>query len=239
MVSLADYVARMPEGQDAIYYISGQEVEALRKSPQIEGFAAKGVEVLLMSDPVDEFWLPVVREYQGKAFKSVTRGGAELDKIADAAEDGEAAAAEGDDAAGPGTDALIAFVKLALKDEVKDVRTSERLTDSPVCLVADEGDLDMHLERLLKQHRQIDQTSQRILEINPKHSLIRRLSNALEAKGTSGGETGTDGPGAPLEEAARLLLDQARILEGEPLPDPGAFARRLAMLVERGFTAPN
>jgi molecular chaperone HtpG len=98
--------------------------------------------------------------------------------------------------------------------------------------------MDMHLERLLKQHRQIDQTSQRILEINPKHSLIRRLSNELETKGASGGGTGTDGAGAPLEEAARLLLDQARILEGEPLPDPGAFARRLAMLVERGFTAP-
>ncbi len=98
--------------------------------------------------------------------------------------------------------------------------------------------MDMHLERLLKQHRQIDQTSQRILEINPKHSLIRRLSNELETKGAAGGETGTDGSGAPLEEAARLLLDQARILEGEPLPDPGAFARRLSLLVERGFTAP-
>jgi molecular chaperone HtpG len=116
-VGLADYVARMPEGQDAIYYISGQDAEALRKSPQIEGFAAKGVEVLLMSDPVDEFWLPVVRDYQDKAFKSVTRGGADLDKISDAAKDGEETTAGDEDAAGPGTDALIAFVKLALKDE--------------------------------------------------------------------------------------------------------------------------
>ena len=231
-VGLADYVARMPEGQDTIYYISGEDVETLRKSPQIEGFAAKGVEVLLMSDPVDEFWLPVVREYQGKAFKSVTRGGAELDKIADAAKDGEAAA---EDAAGPGTDALIAFVKLALKDQVKDVRASERLTDSPVCLVADEGDMDMHLERLLKQHNQIDQATTRILEINPRHALIRRLVAELETRGAAASE-GDDGDAAPpLEEAARLLLDQARILEGEPLPDPSAFARRLSRLVARGF----
>ncbi len=233
MVSLADYLGRMPEGQDAIYYISGQDAEALRKSPQIEGFAAKGVEVLLMSDPVDEFWLPVVREYQGKAFKSVTRGGAELDKIADAAEDGKDAA-EGEDAAGPGTDALIAFVKLALKDEVKDVRTSERLTDSPVCLVADEGDMDMHLERLLKQHNQIDQATTRILEINPKHALIQRMVAELETGSAPASDT-ADGDAPPLEEAARLLLDQARILEGEPLPDPGAFARRLSRLVARGF----
>ncbi len=238
MVSLADYLGRMPEGQDAIYYISGQDVEALRKSPQIEGFAAKGVEVLLMSDPVDEFWLPKVREYQGKSFKSVTRGGSELDKIADAAEDGDAAA-EDTTAAGPGTDALIAFLKLALKDEIKDVRASERLTDSPVCLVADEGDMDMHLERLLKQHHQIDQVTRRILEINPRHVLIRRLVAELETRGagaSAGAPDGADGDApSPLEEAARLLLDQARILEGEPLPDPGAFARRLSRLVARGF----
>ncbi len=299
--SLADYVTRMSEGQDAIYYISGQETEALRKSPQLEGFAAKGVEVLLMSDPVDEFWLPVVQEYEGKAFKSVTRGGADLDKIADAAKDGEEAAAEEEAGAGagPGTDALIAFIKLALKDEVKDVRASERLTDSPVCLVADEGDMDMHLERLLKQHNQIDQASSRILEITPKHALIafvklalkdevkdvrtserltdspvclvadegdmdmhlerllkqhnqidqasprileinpklaliQRLVSELETRGAPASDS-VDGEAPLLEEAARLLLDQARILEGEPLPDPSAFARRLSRLVARGF----
>jgi molecular chaperone HtpG len=234
-VGLADYVARMPEGQEAIYYISGEDAAALRKSPQIEGFAAKGVEVLLMSDPVDEFWLPVVREYQGKAFKSVTRGGADLDKIADAAKDGEEAAAENEGQAGPGTDALIAFVKLALKDEVKDVRASERLTDSPVCLVADEGDMDMHLERLLKQHNQIDQASTRILEINPKHALIQRLAAELETQGAVAADAAEGDAPPPLEEAARLLLDQARILEGEPLPDPSAFAGRLSRLVARGF----
>ncbi|MCH8036344.1 MAG: molecular chaperone HtpG [Proteobacteria bacterium] len=232
--SLADYLGRMPEGQDAIYYISGEDTESLRESPQLEGFAAKGVEVLFMTDPVDEFWLPAIAEYQGKPFKSVTRGGADLAKIADRAE----APAEADQAdqaeAAPGIDTLVAFVKLALKDQVKDVRASERLTDSPVCLVADEGDMDMHLERLLKQHHQIDQTSRRILEINPRHALIRRLVAELETRGTAAPDA-VDGEAPPLEEAARLLLDQARILEGEPLPDPSAFARRLSRLVARGF----
>ncbi|MFQ5773075.1 MAG: molecular chaperone HtpG [Kiloniellaceae bacterium] len=228
LTSLAEYVARMPEGQDAIYTISGEDAEAVRKSPQLEGFAAKGVEVLLLTDPVDEFWVPAVMDYQGKPFKSVTRGGADLSKIG--GKEKEAAAETQPEAAG--VDALVAFIKLALKDEVKDVRASERLTDSAVCLVADEGDLDMHLERLLKQHRQLDRVSKRILEINPRHSLIRRLAAQLSSDGGAG-----EGAASLLEEAARLLLDQARILEGEPLADPTAFGRRLTMLVERGFAA--
>lgn len=232
LTGLADYIARMPEGQTAIYYITGDDAEAVRRSPHLEGFRAKGVEVLLLSDPVDEFWIPSVAEFKGKPFKSVTRGAADLSGIA--------AKADGDDKAdkkkeespapAPGTDALIAYLKLALKDAVKDVRPSERLTDSPVCLIADEGDMDMHLERLLKQHRQIDMSSKRVLEINAGHSLIRSLAERLESKGAGGKDAN-----AALDDAAWLLLDQARILEGEALPDPAAFARRLSAMVERGF----
>jgi len=120
---------------------------------------------------------------------------------------------------------LIAIFKLALGDSVKDVRSSERLTDSAVCLVADEGDMDMHLERLLKQHRQLDSASRRILEVNPRHKLIERLAASV----------GEPGASDHLSEFAWLLLDQARIVEGEQLPDPSAFARRLAMLLERGL----
>jgi len=229
LTSLADYAARMREGQDAIYYISGDNADALRKSPQIEGFAAKGVEVLLLTDPVDEFWVPAVMDYEGKPLRSVTRGGVDLDKIAGAAgADPDGAETPAPAANEPGMDALVAYVRLALKDQVKDVRPSQRLTDSAVCLVADEGDMDMHLERLLKQHRQVDQAAKRILEINPRHSLIRRLATTLEAEGA-------DASGASLDDAARLLLDQARILEGEPLPDPAGFAKRLSAVVERGF----
>ena len=180
--------------------------------------------MLLLTDPVDEFWMPAIGSYQDKPFKSVTRGGADLDKIkaddADAAEDKDEA-----EAAPEGLDALLAYIKLALKDAVKDVRSSQRLTESPVCLVADEGEMDIHLERLLKQHRQLEVASQKILEVNPKHPLIRCMVQ----------QVGKTGAGGDLEEAAWLLLDQARILEGEALPDPVAFNRRLSDLVAKGL----
>ena len=227
--SLEDYVGRMKEGQEAIYYITGEDLDSLKRSPQLEGFRAKGIEVLFMTDPVDEFWLPTVGAFQDKPFKSVTRGGADLDKVKGPEEDQpESAEAEPEDAGtAAGVDALVAFVKLTLKDQVKDVRTTDRLTESPVCLVADEGDLDMHMERILKQHRQIDHSSQRILEINPRHEMIRRLAESI----------GQDGAAGKLEAAAHLLLDQARILEGDPVPDPTAFSRRLSRFVEDGLAA--
>ncbi len=226
LVSLADYVAAMKPGQEAIYTITGDNSEALAKSPQIEGFAAKNIEVLLLSDPVDDFWLSAIPAYQDKPFKSVTRGGADLDKIGGEDKEGDDKDKEAE-AASPALDALIAFVKLTLKDSVKDVRASSRLTSSPVCLVADEGDLDMHLERLLKQQRQIDQSAKRILEINPDHALIKALEK----------QVGKEGAGSAVEDAAWLLLDQARITEGEPLPDAAAFSRRLSSLVEKGLMA--
>ncbi len=221
LVSLDAYVERMKEGQEAIFYITGDDEAALRKSPQLEGFKARGVEVLLLTDPVDEFWIPAVGTFKDKPFKSVTRGGADLARIKPA--DGETPAEEPPAAAG--IDALVARFKIALQDDVKDVRTSERLTDSPVCLVADEGDLDMHLERLLKQHKQLDMTAKRILEVNPRHPLIERLA----------GLAGANADAAQIEEMAFLLLDQARIVEGEQLPDPAAFSRRLAHALERGL----
>lgn len=224
-VSLADYVGRMKDGQEAIYYMTGEARAGLEKSPQLEGFAAKGVEVLLLTDPVDEFWIPSVGEFEGKPFKSVTRGGAELGKLGkDGADDAQDKADDATEDAG-GIDALLAFIRLTLKDEVKDVRSSERLTESPVCLVADDGDMDIHLERLLKQHGQLDQTQPRVLELNPKHPLILRMKDRI----------GGDGAGSELEDLARLLLDQARIVEGDPVPDPAAFAKRLASFAEKGL----
>jgi molecular chaperone HtpG len=223
LISLDDYVAAMRPGQEAIYTITGDNLDLLKKSPQIEGFRARGIEVLLLTDPIDEFWASAVGTYQEKPFKSATRGGVDLDKIAPA-EDKEAAEKPEPPAK---LASLIAIFKLALGDAVKDVRGSERLTDSAVCLVADEGDLDMHLERLLKQHRQLDTAAKRILELNPRHRLIERLAAAVGEAGAS----------EQLSEFAWLLLDQARIVEGEQLPDPSAFARRLALLLERGLPA--
>jgi molecular chaperone HtpG len=224
LVSLDDYVAAMRPGQEAIYTITGDTLDLLKKSPQLEGFRARGVEVLLLTDPIDEFWVSAIGTYQEKPFKSATRGGADLDKITPS-DDTKAAADKAEPPAKLGS--LIAIFKLALGDAVKDVRSSERLTDSAVCLVADEGDVDMHLERLLKQHRQLDTTAKRILELNPRHRLIERLAASV----------GDSGASEQLSEFAWLLLDQARIVEGEPLPDPPAFARRLANLLERGLPA--
>jgi molecular chaperone HtpG len=220
LVSLDEYVERMRPGQEAIYTITGDNLDIVKRSPQLEGFRARGVEVLLLTDPIDEFWVPAIGTYKEKPFKSATRGGADLDKITPPEEQPQEKPAPPAKLA-----SLIAIFKLALGDAVKDVRSSDRLTDSAVCLVADEGDLDMHFERLLKQHRQIDTTAKRILELNPRHKLIERLAATV----------GESGASDQISEFAWLLLDQARIVEGEQLPDPPAFARRLAQLLERGL----
>ncbi len=222
--SLADYAGRMKPAQEAIYYISGDSVEALRQSPQIEGYKAKGVEVLLLTDPVDEFWISAVGKFQDKPFKSVTRGSADLARIAKP--DGE----EEKPAAAPGIDALVALFRLTLKEVVKDVRASERLTDSAVCLVADDGDMDIHLERMLKQHKQLAQSFKRVLEINPQHPLVMGLAKRVGEKGNGKGDKSED-----LAEAAWLLLDQARIVGGEALPDPAAFSKRLSEVMRRAL----
>ncbi|RJF83185.1 molecular chaperone HtpG [Azospirillum cavernae] len=222
LVSLDEYVARMKEGQDTIFTISGDDVDSLLRSPQLEGFKAKGVEVLLLTDPVDEFWVPSVGVYETKPFKSVTRGGADLGKIQGGEDKPEEKAPEGE------LVDLLALLKLTLGEAVKDVRKSERLTNSAVCLVSDDNDMDMHLERLLKQHKQLGADAagaRRILEINPSHPLIKRLADRAKIEGAA----------TALEDAAWLLLDQARIVEGESLPDPAAFARRLASAMEKGL----
>ncbi|MBT3238801.1 MAG: molecular chaperone HtpG [Rhodospirillaceae bacterium] len=223
--SLADVVADKKEGQDAIYYITGENPEQVRQSPQLEGFKSRGIEVLLMCDPIDEFWLPGVGSYQDIPFKSVTRGDVDLDNVAD---DGDAKdktdKPKNKDRAD--MDDLIVACKVALGDAVKDVQVSDRLTDSPVCLISGDGDMDIHLERMLRQHKQLDAGSARILEINPDHPLIAKLAVAA-----------SDGKGTDdiMTDAAFLLLDQARILEGEAVSDPAAFAKRMSTVMERGL----
>ena len=219
-VSLSDYLSRCKDGQDAIYYIAGEDPAKIAQSPHLEGFRAKGVEVLLLSDPVDEFWLQHVTEFEGKPFKSITRGAADLDKIAKNEKDDD----QKGDKETPDLAALIASIKDELGDAIKDVRPSKRLTDSPVCLIADEGDMDVNLERILKRHGQLQHGMPRVLELNPDHKIILKL--AERAKGS---EAASD---HLLKDAAHLLLDQARIADGEVPSDPAAFARRLGAVME-------
>jgi molecular chaperone HtpG len=222
LTSLADYVTRMKEGQEAIYFVTGDSIAALKNSPHIEGFAARGIEVLLLTDSIDEFWPATAHDYDGKPFRSATRAGEDLAKIApekDAEKKDEEQPKEGE------TATLIALIKTVLGDAVKDVKVSSSLTESPVRLVASEGAPDLHLERLLRMHGQLDEATPRVLEINPRHRLIAEMTRRAAA----------DGASEALGDRIWLLLDQARILEGDPLPDTAAFAKRLAAVLESGM----
>lgn len=226
LVSLDEYVSRMVEGQEHIYYLSAPTVEAAKNSPQLEAFRARGVEVLFMTDAIDEFWLPMQMDYKQKKFKSVTRGDAELSKIKPlSGEDKPEEKTEDKDAA----QALLARMKDILALEVKDVQLSERLVDSPVCLVAPESDMDINMQRLLKKNQAYDGMHQHILEINAKHPVIAKMQLLAANDGEASREL--------LRETTLLLLDQARILEGEPLKNPGDFVRRLSRAIEKGLLA--
>lgn len=222
LTSLDDYVARMKDGQETIYYISGSNVENLRNSPQIEGLKSRGLEVLLLADTIDDFWLPVVHDFKGKKFTSVTKGAIDLSKFktpekADAAQTVESKS----------RGALLAFLKTHLGDEVSDVRVSDRLTDSPVCLVAGDKDADLNVARILKANQNYEAKAKPVLEINANHALIDQLDAMAETSTES----------VALKDAADLLLDQAKIIQGEPISDPTAFARRMADFLRRGLAA--
>ena len=216
--SVADYVAAMKDNQTAIYYAVGTDLDRLEASPQLEGFRARGIEVLLLPDSVDGFWVSAGIDSDGKPFKSVTQGAADLGLIPllDGAEQPTAETT-------PDVAAFIAFVKTTLADTVSEVRASERLTDSAVCLVAADSGMDRQLERILAASGQAMPAAKPVLEINPRSDLIARLA-AL-------GEDET----ALREDAAHLLLDEAQIADGERPLDPRAFSARLARLFTRAL----
>ncbi len=211
-ISLDDYVGRMKEGQEEIYYITGEKLDMLVASPQIEGFRARGLEVLYLTDTIDDFWLQNVPEYKGKKFKSVTKGDINLSETE--SDKKPETPKEFQD--------LINRLKELLKDEISDVRISKRLTDSPVCLIAQDGGIDMHMERVLKIHQKYTGSVKPVLEINAGHPLIEKLRARISDEKLFG-------------DAAFLLLDQARIVQGQPVNDAGAFARRLSAFMASGL----
>ena len=217
LMSLDDYVSRMNEGQETIYYITADTLEAAKRSAQLEGFKAKGIEVIFFTDAVDEFWLQMVPEFDSKKLASVTRGSSDLDDKKDDDKEEEKS---------PELEALISVIKENLGEAVKDVRKSNRLTDSAVCLVADDNDMDMHMERILKMHNKLDgAASARVMEINAENDLIKALSKAATKKGSVDA----------LKDASQVLLDQAKIMEGDLPDDPVAFAGRLSKMMEASF----
>jgi molecular chaperone HtpG len=215
--TLDKYIDTMKPEQEAIYYLIGDRLETLRHHPQIEGFRKQGIEVLLFTDHVDDFWVNVVHEYKGKALKSVTKASADLDKHA--SDKSEETAEK--------VTSLIPLLREIYGEAVRDVRTTHKLDESPVCLAVGEGDMDIRMERFLRENKQLPGGAYaKILEINSSHPVIQ----AMERKAASGKST-------ELEDMAWLLLDQARIIEGEEISDPAAFSRRLTQFLTRGLMA--
>ena len=206
-VSLADYLARMKDGQDKVYYLTADTLAAAKASPHLEVFRKKGIEVLLLTDRVDEWVVSNLFEFEGKSLASVAKGQVDLSAVQSEGEDKEAPA-KAEEAAKP----LLERLKKSLESRAKDVRASHRLVESPACLVADEGDMNANLARMLKQMGQAVPETQPILEVNLEHPLLQRL------EGEEGGR---------FDELAGLLLDQAVLLDGGQLADPAGFVKRV------------
>jgi molecular chaperone HtpG len=211
--TLRDYVARMPEGQDAVYYMTGESRVALEGSPHMEAFRAKGYEVLLLTDPVDEVWVEMVPEFDGKPLTSIAQGDVDL------------GGDELDEETKQGFEGLLSWLGTTLEDEVKEVRLSHRLTTSAACLVGDPGDLTPTLEKMYRAMGQEPPKVKRILELNPQSPLVTGLAR-------SHGERGDD---EELRGVARLLHGMALLAEGGELAEPAAFAAALSAQLERSL----
>jgi molecular chaperone HtpG len=211
MTNLDDYIARCSEQQKAIYYITGDDINVLRHNPQLEAFKQKGIEVLLMNDPIDEFWPQVLPNYKGYAVKHISQAEADMNWKRE-----EAKADEGS------LQKLCTFMQEVLKDEVGKVVPTEKLTNSAVSLTVEGGQMSLHLERLMRNHQQ--QTafaSTRILEVNPYHPLIIKLSDMVM----------NDEKQAKVEEIAKILLDQAKVAEGETVSNPAFYAEKISSYI--------
>ena len=217
--TLEGYVKDLRENQTAIYYLTGDDAKRLASSPQLEGFRARDVEVLLLADPVDAFWVSTAMGFDGKPFKSISQGAADI-KLIPLAE-GKTAPAE----ATADVATLIAYIKQTLENEIADARASDRLTDSVACLVASEYGPDRQLERMLASHGRVNERSKPVLEVNATHPLTSALAKRLKENADK----------SLVDDAAWLLLDEARLVDGDALKDAPAFAARLRRVMEKAL----
>ena len=211
LVTLDEYIAEMPKKQSDIYFMTGDDYENIFNNPSLEGYKSRNINVLILDDPVDSFWTSATPQFKEKSFKSVTKGFDDLSKI-----DGKKKEDKSKDK--KSVDPLVVVLKEQLKDKVKDVRISSRLTDSAVCLIGDENAMDPQLEKILQQHNQLNQEmSMKILEINPDHKLIKKLSKMATKK-----DQITD-----IKRIALMLYEQSKILDGEKPSDPVNFSKNI------------
>ena len=213
-VSLADYVSRMKEGQEAIFYITADSLKAAQSSPQLEIFRKKGLEVLLLTDRVDEWMLSHLYEFEGKPLQSVAKGAVDLGKLQDEQEKQQA------ETAAKELQPLLDKLQATLAERAKSVRVTTRLVDSPACIVVEEGDMSAHLARLLKQSGQEAPKSKPILEVNPEHALVKRLRDGDER----------------FDDLAQVLFDQAWLAEGGQLENPADYVQRVNRLLAGAAT---
>ena len=225
LMSLEDYVNAMEKNQKDIYYIAADTKSQALSSPHLEGFKSKGIKVLVMADPIDQFWLSMAGQFKEKNFVSITQGEIDLDNIKSDKKDPKNKDTKKDDVDKKFTN-LIAHLKASLGQNVKDIRLTSKLTDSPACLVADKGDMDVAMENLMKQRDPNYQGAPRILEINPEHALVEKMNKLLSDKKHNN----------LVDDAGTLLFEQARMMEGKLPSDPTKFAKIMNNFLVKGVS---
>ena len=225
LISLEDYVNTMDKNQKDIYYIAADTKSQALSSPHLEGFKSKGIKVLVMADPIDQFWLSMAGQFKEKNFVSITQGEIDLDNINSDKKDPKNKDTKKDDVDKRFTN-LIAHLKASLGQNVKDIRLTSKLTDSPACLVADKGDMDVAMENLMKQRDPNYQGAPRILEINPDHALVEKMNKLLSDKKHNN----------LVDDAGTLLFEQARMMEGKLPSDPTKFAKIMNNFLVKGVS---
>ncbi len=226
LITIVDYIERMKTGQDRVYFLTGENIDKIKASPQLEVFLQKDIEVLYLTDPVDEFWVTVMMPFKEKEFQSINRHDVDLENIdknpQDKKEDEEQKDEQIKDATDSKHDGLLAFFKEVLSDKVEKVRISKKLTGSPVCLAVGAGSMDIRLERYLLEQKQINSASAKILEINPQNPIIKKLQ--LEFEDQEKKERNCD--------IVRTLFDLACVIEDEPIKDTADFSRRIQKILQ-------